>query len=368
MRMKSIVSLAAVILTISPFIAFATRASAASIAGVWTAQFELGDQSTEYDLDLTQEGEKVAGAMVSPRSQNRYAIAKGGFKDSTLTLDIPRNFGGQEVTLHVVAKLEKDGRLIGTVGIEGLGEGKFEAKLKTPAAPPVPPPAPPAVSPAAKRGLKGRWKTVTQIGDRDLAGNLEVTEREGKLHGVSSSERGSLELKSVSVSDDGKAAMTLEINGREFKILAAFDGADRLKGRWVASDDENLSGAWNAEREPPAPATAKAAEEAAGPLAGRLGCTTTLPEGRQINFQLLLTAAGEKLTGHMIAHEGRRFDIQPGSFKEGKLAFEVDVIGADGQSRHLKFTGTVGAKGQVKGSWNGGDISGDWTGSPAVEI
>ncbi len=366
MRSKSTFSLAAGLLTISPFILFAAPAAAASIAGVWTAQFELGDQSTDYDLDLKQEGEKVTGDMVSPRSQNHYPVSKGGFKDSTLTLDIPRNFGGQDVVLHIVAKLEKDGRLVGTVGIEGLGEGKFEAKLKSPAKPAAPPPA--------KRGLKGRWKTVTQIGDRELAGNLEVTEREGKLHGVSTSERGSLELKSVALGDEGKVVMTLEINGREFKILAAFDGADRLKGNWEASDDHTVSGSWNAEREAAAPAAAtaaaaaKAAVEPAGPLAGRLGCTTTLPEGRRIGFQLFLKASGEKLTGHMIAHEGRRFDIQPGTFKEGNLAFEVDVTGSDGQSRHLKFTGTVGAKGNVKGSWSGGDVSGDWTGSPAVEL
>jgi hypothetical protein len=368
-------------LAASLLIILATARGAAAppdISGEWDLVIELAGQAREYKLDLKQTGEVVRGELVSPRSKNHYPLKEGTFKDSLLKIDIPRNFEGQEVILKVQAKLagERAEKLDGTYEVEGLGSGKFTATRKSPPAQPPAPKAPPSSTapppsraPAEKKvSLLGKWRTVAKLReDRDISSLLEVTEREGKLNAVSSSDRGSLEMKSVTLGGDGAVAFgfVLPTNSgdQEFVIKASFAGPDRLKGSWSRADG-SISGDWSAEREAPPPPAAAAA---AGPLKARYQVQATLPEGRTVQFDLRPKVEGEKVGGVLVTDSGKTIEIRSGSFKDGRLAFEVEMA-REGDVRKVKISAVLGERGVLKGTWAGDDSSGEWSGRPVEDL
>src|SRR5437867_4795064 len=129
----------------------AALAAAPDVTGEWSLTVDIAGQPVEYRLELKQAGEAIEGALVSPRSKNRYPLRHASLRDSTLRADLPRNLGGRDIVLKIVAKLAGDGgeRLEGTVEAEGIGPGRFVASRKG---------APP---PARKRPvLPGQWKSV----------------------------------------------------------------------------------------------------------------------------------------------------------------------------------------------------------------
>src|SRR6185369_2809365 len=70
-------------------------AEAPDPVGEWEVVVELGGQPREYVLELKKKGEGFDGALVSPRTKNRYPVENITFKDQVLKMDIPREFAGQ---------------------------------------------------------------------------------------------------------------------------------------------------------------------------------------------------------------------------------------------------------------------------------
>ncbi len=324
----------------------APGAAAEGVAGEWTIQLEVAGQTMEYSLELSQSGEKVRGDLVSPRSKKRYPIDEGSFKDSTLRFKVPEK--GAEVVARLVGE-----KLEGTVDAGGLS-GKFSGLSKGPA----------REAPGKKGALAGKWRTTARLpNDREMSGSLEVVEREGKLSGTLAGERGSLDLKSIAVTEAGKVLMALVLptnsGDREVSLEASFDGPDRLKGRWSLADG-SATGEWSARRESPPRPAAKAS------LLPRYRVEAKVPGGDTFTFDLRPRAEGGKLAATITLEGGSKVEVQ-GSCQDGKVEFEWDVP-YQGQTRRVKVDGEVGEKGVLQGSWRSDEGSGEWIGRPVVEV
>jgi hypothetical protein len=321
-------------------------AAAEGVSGEWAIQLEVEGQSVEYSLELTQTGDTVRGELVSPRTKNHYPIEGGSFKDSTLKFKVP-----QKNNAEVTARLSGD-KLEGTLAI-GDVSGKFIGRSKG-AAP---------RDAGKKPSLPGKWRTTAKLPDgQELAGALEVAEKGGKMSGTVSSDRGSLDLKTVTLADGGKATLGFILptgNGDlEVTIDATFDGADRLKGRWSLADG-NTSGEWTAQREAPPKAPAKIA------LADRYRIETKI-DGNAFVVDFRPRVSEEKLSGSITHPDGKKVEIQ-GSYREGRIEAELEVP-YQGQTKRVRITLTVGEKGVLTGSWKTDDGSGDLIGRPVEEI
>lgn len=318
---------AAALFVAMPFLA-SPAAAADDISGRWGAQF-----GTPYWMDLNLKGEEVTGALVSPRSGNKYPIEKGTFRDSTLKLTVP----SKKATVE--AKLSGD-RLEGkyTWGDES---GKFLA---------------------TRAGLPGKWRATVLVTDgREMTGTLEFAEKDGKLSGKIVTDRGSVDLKSVEAKDGDvvfTVSYTRDGQTREYTVEAAFEGADALKGKWKSADGSE-TGEFKATREGK---PGKAPE-----LAGRYLVTANLPDGQTMRVTFEAKVEGEKLAGSVILRSGQKVPVLDGSYREGRFELEADIP-YEGQTARVKVTGTAGDKGVLRGSWSTDQGSGDWTGRPIEDI
>ena len=347
--MSPVIALSLSLAVLSPI-----RGEAQDPAGEWEVVVDLGGQPREYLLELKKKGDGFEGALVSPRTKNRYPAQSVTLKDQVLRMEIPREFAGQQVILKVEAKFagEKGNKLDGSFNAGGLGEGKFSATRKSP----------PAKAEAKRPALAGRWSATAKLpDDREMGSRLEIREASGKLSGAASSERGSLELKSLNYASDGAISFSItlpaEAGGREYVIQASFEGTDRLKGKWSAADG-NGSGDWIARRELP---------PGAMPLKDRYRLSVNLSPGKTGYVDLRLIPDVDGIGGHLVTEKGRRGHIRKGSFKEGKLELEADVRDGD-EVRKLKISGSLTDKGRLKGTWSSEDASGEFVGQPAEDL
>ena len=211
--------------------------------------------------------------------------------------------------------------------------------------------------------LPGTWSAVAVLPNgRELASKLVVEAREGKLSGKFSSERGDMDIDSVKRDGDKVVlGFKLPINGesREFKIEASFDGAERLKGRWLAADD-SASGDWSAKKEP-AKEKGKAAK-----LAARYLLEAKVSDGNTVRSVLEPRVEGAKVTGSYTPRGGDKADIR-GSFEAGHLEFEMEVP-YQGEQRKVKVSGDLDEGGTLKGTFSTEGGTGDWTGKPVADL
>lgn len=337
-----------------------------SLAGKWKLDVISGEESRDYILELVQDGKKVSGDLVSPRS-GKHPIRAGTFADGRLRIEVPRDIEGQSVVFLVEAKLAASGKFEGTLSIEGNEVAQVViARAEAPAA---------ALSPA------GQWDVTTKTpdGTQEYNSTLEVSAgKDGALEGKSVSQRGTNALRSLKV--DGKKfsfELTLDFGGNavDFIVRAEFADAQNLRGRWHVKESEDVSGEWNARRAgPPPPAATATAKDAApekdekpSPFAGRWFAKTTMPDGRLLRFSLEIAVAGAKATGKAES----KFDaleLRDGKVEGRRLSFRI-TREKDGRTEEVEVWGELGDDGRLKGRWKAPDgEEGEWEGRKATVL
>lgn len=91
------------------------------VTGTWTYTLEVSlDTALDFTAELKQDGEHVTGFVTV--QELKTAIEKGKFKDSQLTFEIPREYGGVKFTSRYSGKFTGDkltGKIIsGTAPLE----------------------------------------------------------------------------------------------------------------------------------------------------------------------------------------------------------------------------------------------------------
>ena len=361
------------------------------LAGTWVLTVDARGSQRDYYLELKQDGSKVSGAFISPRSGS-FAIKEGTLKEGALKLVVPRNLGDAVRIFEVLAKLGADGTFKGALTVDGNDGGSIVIKKDS-----------------TRPTVVGRW--MASAGSKDgepVRSMVEITaDKDGKLSGRSLSDSGEFPLKDVKV--DGKKlsySLVLDFGGEKvtFVVEAELKGRFLMAGKWFDKADASFGGAWTANlaaaegarrgarpqgnrrpegRERPQggerpeggrrPEGRERPESGRGEAGGRRPPSTVafvgkwyadveMPGGEEQKFVFNFQLAGEKVAGSVKAGDGSSFKILGGLVEGRKITFKI-AYNLDGVDVEVELVGELKGRGSITGSWTAEGEEGEWKGS-----
>ena len=359
------------------------------LAGTWVLTVDARGSQRDYYLELKQDGSKVSGAFISPRSGS-FAIKEGTLKDGALKLVVPRNLGDAVRIFEILAKVGADGIFKGTLTVDGNDGGGIVIKKDN-----------------TKPTVVGRW--MASAGSKDgepVRSMVEITaDKDGKLSGRSFSDSGEFPLKDVKV--DGKKlsySLVLDFGGEKvtFVVEAELKGRFLMAGKWFDKADASFGGAWTANL-----AAAEGARRGARPqgnrrpegrerpqggerpeggrrpegrerpegqrgegrprsavaaFVGKWYADVEMPDGEAQKFVFNFQLAGEKVGGSVKAGDGSSFKILGGSVEGRKITFKI-AYNLDGVDVEVELAGELKGRGSITGSWTAEGEEGEWKGA-----
>jgi len=361
------------------------------LAGTWVLTVDARGGQRDYYLELKQDGSKVSGAFISPRSGS-FAIKEGTLKEGALKLVVPRNLGDAVRIFEVLAKLGADGTFKGALTVDGNDGGSIVIKKDS-----------------TRPTVVGRW--MASAGSKDgepVRSMVEITaDKDGKLSGRSFSDSGEFPLKDVKL--DGKKlsySLVLDFGGEKvtFVVEAELKGRFLMAGKWFDKADASFGGSWTANlaaaegarrgarpqgnrrpegRERPQggerpeggrrPEGRERPESGRGEAGGRRPPSTVafvgkwyadveMPGGEEQKFVFNFQLAGEKVGGSVKAGDGSSFKILGGSVEGRKITFKI-AYNLDGVDVEVELAGELKGRGSITGSWTAEGEEGEWKGS-----
>ena len=361
------------------------------LAGTWVLTVDARGGQRDYYLELKQDGSKVSGAFISPRSGS-FAIKEGTLKDGALKLVVPRNLGDAVRIFEILAKLGADGTFKGTLTVDGNDGGGVVIKKDS-----------------TRATVVGRW--MASAGSKDgepVRSMVEITaDKDGKLSGRSFSDSGEFPLKDVKL--DGKKlsySLVLDFGGEKvtFVVEAELKGRFLMAGKWFDKADASFGGSWTANlaaaegarrgarpqgnrrpegRERPQggerpeggrrPEGRERPEGGRGEAGGRRPPSTVafvgkwyadveMPGGEEQKFVFNFQLAGEKVAGSVKAGDGSSFKILGGLVEGRKITFKI-AYNLDGVDVEVELVGELKGRGSITGSWTAEGEEGEWKGS-----
>ncbi len=332
MYRRSIV-LAAVLLLGFPALSF----GGGPIDGRWRAVFSSAQGERDYYLELKQDGTKVRGALISPRS-GEYPLKSGSIKDGKLSIEVEREYGDNRVTLEIRGPLKEGRHVDGKISVEGNEIADFKmTRLPRPA---------------------GKWNVVAKSPDESNEYPLVLLLEKGKkgFAGHFESELGKHKVTEAGWQGaDFKIGFVLPMDGNEIpvQIAVAFEGDNKLVGKWtVEGDGQQYTGKWSATREIPKPRF---------DLAGRWKTFASTSDGNSYEADLVVSREGEKLVGK---YSGQLGDLNYDDVKQDGRVVRLELTAAINDNS-VTFVVEAEAKGdhRLVGKWivKGNDeFSGDW--------
>ena len=359
--------------------------------GTWVLTVDARGGQRDYYLELKQDGSKVSGAFISPRSGS-FAIKEGTLKEGALKLVVPRNLGDAVRIFEVLAKLGADGTFKGALTVDGNDGGSIVIKKDS-----------------TRPTVVGRW--MASAGSKEgepVRSMIEITaDKDGKLSGRSFSDSGEFPLKDVKV--DGKKlsySLVLDFGGEKvtFVVEAELKGRFLMAGKWFDKADASFGGAWTANlaaaegarrgarpqgnrrpegRERPQggerpeggrrPEGRERPESGRGEAGGRRPPSTVafvgkwyadveMPGGEEQKFVFNFQLAGEKVAGSVKAGDGSSFKILGGLVEGRKITFKI-AYNLDGVDVEVELAGELKGRGSITGSWTAEGEEGEWKGS-----
>ncbi|MGI8604596.1 MAG: hypothetical protein ACR2OZ_16615 [Verrucomicrobiales bacterium] len=102
-------------------------ANSKNLAGNWKLTAKMGEDDRDYELKLVDAAGQLSGTLVSPRS-GEHKFNSVTFTEGKLTMELPREFEGNQLTLLYTGTL-KDGELSGDFVVTGH-EDQFKGTWK----------------------------------------------------------------------------------------------------------------------------------------------------------------------------------------------------------------------------------------------
>jgi hypothetical protein len=100
-------------------------ASTSSLTGTWNVSLELPNISATPTMVLKQEGEKLTGEYVS-QQYGRFPLT-GTVKGSDVSIAYGMTVEGTALNVTYAGKIDKDGKIAGTVSFGDMMNGTFAA-------------------------------------------------------------------------------------------------------------------------------------------------------------------------------------------------------------------------------------------------
>ena len=353
------------------------------LAGTWVLTVDARGGQRDYYLELKQDGSKVSGAFISPRSGS-FAIKEGTLKDGALKLVVPRNLGDAVRIFEILAKLGADGTFKGALTVDGNDGGSIVIKKDS-----------------TRPTVVGRW--MASAGSKDgepVRSMIEITaDKDGKLSGRSFSDSGEFPLKDVKL--DGKKlsySLVLDFGGEKvtFVVEAELKGRFLMAGKWFDKADASFGGSWTANlaaaegarrgarpqgnrrpegrerpqggerpeggRRPEGQRGEGRPRSAVAAFVGKWYADVEMPDGEAQKFVFNFQLAGEKVAGSVKAGDGSSFKILGGLVEGRKITFKI-AYNLDGVDVEVELVGELKGRGSITGSWTAEGEEGEWKGS-----
>ena len=331
MKRIPMLALVALILSVTPSNIYA---GAENILGKWVAKAVTPNGPIELELEVKIEGNQLVGTMAG--FQGSVPLSNLKFEDPDLSLEA--TLAG--ATFKLTGML-KDGKFAGNYEQVGADlKGTWTAERKDP---PVP-----AAGPGE---IAGAWTSVAVTPNGDLTATLDLKHEGDKVTGSVSSETGALPIQAASYKEN-RLQFDVEFGGNRYRIGAVLkDG--KLFGQWSSVGGSD-SGAWSATRK--VVLSTYTAPAAAASLDGTWNSVAATPDGNRIAFVLELKQAGDNVTGHAVAPEGK-IPIQKATFANNVLTFDIEYSGSayriQANMESARLTGKWSViNGQDTGSWS----------------
>jgi len=361
------------------------------LEGTWVITVDDRGRQRDYYLELKQDGSKVSGAFISPRSGS-FAIKEGAFKEGALRLVVPRNLGDAVRVFEILAKLGADGIFKGALTVDGNDGGSVVIKKDS-----------------TMPTVVGRW--MASAGSKDgepVRSMIEIAaDKDGKLSGRSLSDSGEFPLQSVKF--DGKKlsySLVIDFGGEKvtFVVEAELKGRFLMAGKWFDKADASFGGSWTAnlaaaegprrgarpqgnrrpegrerpqggdrpeggrrpgDRERPESGRGEAGgrrPSSAAAFVGKWYADVEMPGGEERKFVFNFQLAGEKVGGSVKAGDGSSFKILGGSVEGRKITFKI-AYNLDGVDVEVELVGELKGRGSITGSWTAEGEEGEWKGA-----
>ncbi len=169
-------------------------------AGDWEVKQEFRGQERVSRVSITESADGLSGSWISQRGTTELSDVKS--EDGTLTFVRKMERQGQAFEISCEASIV-DGNLVGKM-VTPRGERDFKGVAVT-----------------SEPTFIGSWDLIMDFQGREIASTLDITENDGKLGGMWSSERGESELEDVKIADGELTFIrNMERQGQEFTLDA----------------------------------------------------------------------------------------------------------------------------------------------------
>ena len=313
----------------------------ARLLGYWKVTWESDESQRDYYLDLLEDGDKITGSFISPRSGG-YPVKSASVSGEKVKIVVVRKYSGVSVELNIEG--EFDGRRTIHGAVTARGNKVADLSMRR-----LPDPI-------------GAWavKSVAPNGNvRESV--LTVARTKAGFTGTFVQEGGSTEAKSVAWKADHLVIeISLPARDREitFAIDAEFSDRNTLKGRWTVGGSR-ASGEWSASRE---------GKEPLHSPVGRWTAVSRAKSGVGSKESVLEIAADG--SGYTATYSGERGEAKYRRVMcdgdELRLELEVEV---EGTPVTYRVTAEFRDANTLKGRWEVKDYreyAGEWMATRAV--
>lgn|GEM_PF-650656 len=314
-----------------------------SIVGKWNAKSTTDNGDLASVVTFTKDGEKFKGNSKSEQGSLDFdsVSVEGKEVEIELTLD----YEGTDIPVTIRAEQTDEDHLKGMWLIfdasgQEAASGEWEAER------------------ALMLDLAGKWNVVAATDDGDLEFQSVFERTESGYKGTSETNDGSMDYKSIDVSDN-EVKLGLPFGDGSVKIEASYTEKNKLTGKWhyfENSDTEAASGDW---------AASKVVEEVKMPtVVGEWAIEIDFGQGEPRDYTLKISEEDDALGGVFISPRSGETKCDSVNFKEATFGMKVtrEVQSMDiefvykGKLKDDQLSGTVvptGYEDQFSGTWTG---------------
>lgn len=230
--------------TLAVLIAVSSAAAqGASVVGSWDVTIESPQGKRDAVLVIKKDGDKLTGAMKSPRGERPLDSVK--LDGSEITFVMTANVQGQDMVFTYKGKVEKDS-MKGDADFGGFASGLWSAVPHKEGAA-----APPAATQPAGGGaanISGDWNFAVETQAGSGSPSFTFKQDGENLTGTYKGQFGEAPLTGTVKGADVKFTIKINAQGQALTVVYSgkIDGKDSMKG--TASFGEMGEGTWTAKR------------------------------------------------------------------------------------------------------------------------
>jgi len=243
--MKRLLGFSLMAMAVLAAAAFARPVQDAKVAGSWDITVESPRGKNTSLLVIKQEGDKLSGAMKSPRGER--ALDSVSVKGNEITFVMTFNNQGQDIVITYKGKVEKDG-MSGEADFGGLASGPWSAVPHAEGAGSSGGSGTGSGSSAGAVNLTGVWNVEVELSAGSGSPVFTLKQEGDKLTGTYKGQFGEAPVTGTVTGNDVKFMYKVSGQGEEMTVTytGKITGKDTMSGK--ANYGSVGEGTWTAKR------------------------------------------------------------------------------------------------------------------------